>query len=301
MDVRRVLIFREVARSGSIAGAARSLGWTQPAVSQHLAALERQAGVPLVVRGPGGTTITEAGAALVRRADAIAAELHAAGEELGDLAGLRSGRVRLQSFPSAAATLVPDAVRSLADSHAGVSVGLVEAEPPDAVPAVAAGDADLALVFGYDGAPADLEGRAGLVWRPLLTEAVRLVTPPGLPVPSSVSELARSDWIGGCERCRGHLVQVCRRAGFEPALRHTTDDYVVVQNLVARGLGVAVLPDSALAAYRHPAVQVDDLAELGVRHVGVVHRTGADVVPATRALIAELEGAVAVYESGQGD
>lgn len=284
IDVRRLLVLREVARGGSLSEGARRLGWTQPAVSQHLQALERGAGVPLVLRGPGGVTLTEAGEALLRRADAVAAELHAAEEEVAALAQLRAGRVRLQCFPSAAATLVPVAVRALADRHPDVAVGLVEAEPPEALPAVAAGDADLAVVFGYDGPPADL-GR--LVWRPLLSEPVHLVLPPG-EAARPLAALADHDWIGGCERCRVHLVDCCAAAGFEPALRHTTDDYVVVQALVARGLGVTALPASALEAYRHPDVQVLPEPALGRRDVGVVHRPGADQVPATAALLREL-------------
>jgi DNA-binding transcriptional LysR family regulator len=289
LDPRRLLIFRAVARAGSLTAAARDLGWTQPAVSQHLRALEREASIPLVLRGPTGVSLTEAGEALLRRADAVAAELYAGEEEVAALAQLRAGRVRLQSFPSAAATLVPEAVSALAAAHPDVAVGLVEAEPPEALPAVLAGDADLAVVFGYDGPPADL---GALVWRPLLTEPVHLVLPPDRPA-ARLEDLAREDWIGGCERCRVHLVSVCEASGFDPVLRHATDDYVVVQNLVARGLGVTALPASALAAYRHPDVQVLPEPALGTRVVGVVHRVGADQVPATGALLAALAEASA--------
>ncbi|CAN5186715.1 LysR family transcriptional regulator [soil metagenome] len=295
LDARRVLIFRDVARAGSISAAARDLGWTQPAVSQHLSRLERDAGTPLMLRGPAGVTATEAGRALLRRADVIAAELHTADEELAAYAQLRGGWVRLVAFPSAAATVVPDAIGALAELHPEISVGLDEAEPPEAMSAVLAGDADLAVVFGYDGPPA---GLGPLVWRPLADEAVGLVVPTGAAAPTCLAELADAEWIGGCVRCRGHLVECCERAGFTPRLRHTTDDYVVVQNLVARGLGVTVLPASALTAYRHPDVQVVDLAELGRRHVGLAHRPGADAVPATRALIAELVQSVEESPSG---
>ncbi len=291
LDPRRVLIFRAVARAGSISAAARELGWTQPAVSQHLARLERDAGGPLLLRGPGGVRLTEAGTALLRRADVVAAELHAAGEELAALAQLRGGRVRLVAFPSAAATLVPDALRALAQARPGLEVRLEEAEPPEAMLAVRAGDADLALVFGYDRPPEDL---GPLAWRPLLEEAVHLVLSAGHPlVPDGLAGLAGADWIGGCVRCRAHLVERCATAGFEPAIRHVTDDYVVVQNLVAAGLGVSVLPASALAAYRASGVRTPLLPELGRRRVGVVHRPGADDVPAVAALIARLGAAAA--------
>ncbi|MDN4173455.1 LysR family transcriptional regulator [Nocardioides sp. SOB77] len=294
IDPRRLLLLRDVARAGSISAAARAVGWTQPAVSQHLARLERDAGGPLLLRGPAGVTPTEAGRALLRRADVVAAELHAAEEELAALHGLRGGRVRLVAFPSAAATLVPRALGALAAAHPDVEVGLEQAEPPEALAAVAAGDADLALVFGYDGPPA---GLGALAWRPVLEEPVHLVLPPGPPGPAEaadladLAELADEDWIGGCVRCRTHLVERCEAAGFTPTVRHSSDDYVVVQNLVARGLGVTVLPASALAAYRHPAVRVVPLAALGRRHVGVAHRPGADAVPAFAALVAEVMAA----------
>lgn len=294
LDPKRLLVFREVARAGSLTAAARALGWTQPAVSQHLAALEREVRVPLVLRGPTGARLTQAGEVLLRRADAVAAELHAAGEELAALAQLRGGRVRLQAHPSAAATLVPDAVRALAAAHPDVQVGLVEAEPPEALAAVAAGDCDLALVFGYDGAPV---GLGSLTWRALLTEPVHLVVPADVRA-TDLAALADADWIGGCERCRVHLVERCRAVGFEPALRHETDDYVVVQNLVARGLGVTALPRSALTAYRHPGVRVLDEPALGQRVVGVAHRPGADQVPATAALLAELVRASPTPDGG---
>ncbi|MCD9198650.1 LysR family transcriptional regulator [Aeromicrobium wangtongii] len=287
IDARRTLIFREIAKAGSISGAARALGWTQPAVSQHLARLEREAGGPLLLRGPGGVTLTEAGAALLRRAHVVAAELHAAAEELAALTQLEAGRVRLVSFPTAAATLVPEALGALADEHPEIEVELHEAEPPEALAAVAAGDADLALVFGYDGPPADL---GPLVWRRLLDEPVHLVLPPGSRAPGrrGLAAFEDADWIAGCVRCRTHLIDICTQAGFTPAIRHTTDDYVVVQNLVARGLGVTVLPDSALSPYRHPDVRVIPMRSLGRRHVGVAHRPGGETVPATAALLQQI-------------
>ena len=117
MDPRRVLVFRTVARAGSLSAAARELGWTQPAVSQQLQRLEREVGGPLLVRSSRGVTLTEAGRVLLGRADAVAGELHMAAEELASLAQLRGGRVRLVAFPSAAATMAPAALKLLAADH----------------------------------------------------------------------------------------------------------------------------------------------------------------------------------------
>ena len=162
MDPRRLLIFRAVARAGSISAAARELGWTQPAVSQHLRALERSAGCTLLLRGAGGVELTEPGRVLLARADALAVQLHMAEEELADLTGLRRGRVRLAAYPSAAATLVPRAVAGLRARHPDVDVELTEAEPPEALALLSAGDADLALVFSLRRRAADRRARPGL-------------------------------------------------------------------------------------------------------------------------------------------
>jgi molybdate transport repressor ModE-like protein len=290
MDPKRLLIFRAVARAGSISAAARELGWTQPAVSQHLRALERSLGCALLLRGAGGVELTEPGRVLLARADALAVQLHMAEEELADLTELRRGRVRLAAYPSAAATLVPRAVAGLRARHPDIDVELTEAEPPEALGLLAAGDADLALVFSYDGRPpADL---AGLVWRPLADEPVALVVGADHPAATrkrlALSDLAEEPWIVGCARCRAHALLLCAEAGFEPRVRHVSDDYVVVQNLVAVGLGVTLLPHSALEAYRHPRVAVREHPSFGTRSFGIVHREGADLVPATRAMIAEL-------------
>ena len=284
-----MLVFRAVARAGSLSAAARELGWTQPAVSQQLQRLEREVGGPLLLRSTRGVTMTEAGSLLLARADAVAGELHMAAEELVALAQLRGGRVRLVAFPSAVATILPEALRLLAVDHPAVEVSMVEAEPPEAWAAVRAGEADLALVFGYDGPPDD---DGSLTWLPLAVEPVELVLPPGHPAGEQrrppLSDLADDTWIGGCPRCSGHLVERCRAAGFEPRLTHATDDYVAVQSLVAAGLGVTMLPRSALRAFLHPDVVVRSLPALGERHIGLVHRPGADQVPATRALLERL-------------
>jgi molybdate transport repressor ModE-like protein len=299
MDPRRLLIFREVARVGSISAAARGLGWTQPAVSQHLAALERAVGVPLLLRGPGGVELTEPGARLLDRADQVALQLHLAEEELADLSSLRRGRARLAAYPSVAATLVPRAVAGLRTRHPDIDVELTEAEPPEALGLLESGDVDLALVFGYDGDPA---AARGLVWQPLASEPVALVLASDHPLAGrrrlSLAQLAEEPWIVGCERCRAHAVALCAGAGFTPSVRHVSDDYVVVQNLVAVGLGVSLLPHSALEAYRHPGVVAREQASFGTRTYGVVHRPGADRVPATAALVGELVRARATTGRG---
>lgn len=293
MDPRGVLLFRTVVRAGSLSAAARELGWTQPAVSQQLQRLERECGTPLLIRSARGVSPTGAGRILLARADAIAGELHMAGEELAALTELREGSVRLACFPSAAAKIAPEALRLLARNHPRIRVTMQEDEPPEATAAVREGGVDCALVFSYDERP---DHAADLAWLPLVTEPVDLVVPVGHPAARrgagaaapDLAELDADAWIGGCPRCRQHLVETCRRAGFEPRLAHETDDYVAVQRLVASGLGVTMLPRSALRAHADPGVAVLPSPALGRRHVGVVHRPGAEQVPATRALLERL-------------
>ena len=313
MDARRLLIFREVARAGSISAAARALGWTQPAVSQHLRALERSVGAALLLRGAGGVELTEPGRVLLARADAVAAQLHMATEEMAELTALRRGRVRLAAYPSAAATLVPAVLARLRTAHPDIDVELTEAEPPEALALLAAGDVDVALTFSYGPEPETAPGQRRL---PLGEEPVLLVLPEEHPLVAStdtdgtfgtdgtgetegtggsggtaaagpgLARLAEEDWVVGCERCRAHTLQRCDEAGFRPRVRHVSDDYVVVQNLVALGLGVTLLPRSALAAYRHPRVRT--LPGYGSRRLAAVLRDGADSVPATASLLREL-------------
>jgi DNA-binding transcriptional LysR family regulator len=282
------MIFRTVVRAGALGAAARELGWTQPAVSQHLRQLEREAGCTLLLRGPRGVAPTEAGTLLVARADAIAAQLAMAEEELAGVSALRRGRVRLAAFPSASATLVPRALARIGADSPGIDVALTEAEPPEALALLADGQVDLALVFGYREAPAPTA--AELSWVPLGREPVRLVLPAGRGRGGRVTlaQLADEPWIAGCDRCRAHLIHLCEQAGFVPHIRHVTDDYVVVQNLVAAGLGVALLPRSALETYHHPDLDIQPLRPTSYRHLGAIHRVGAETVPAVRALLEAL-------------
>ncbi|WP_420111866.1 LysR family transcriptional regulator [Pseudactinotalea sp.] len=296
MDPRRVLIFRDVVRAGSISAAARELGWTQPAVSQHLRALERSVGCTLLVRTSSGVEPTEPGRVLLARADEVAAQLHMATEEMADLSTLRRGRVRLAAYPSAAATLVPAALARLRHEHPAIDVELTEAEPPQARTLLAEGAADVALVFTYDDPPT--EG-SEVEWQLLGEEPVLLVLPSNQePRDTDLRALSDADWIVGCEQCRAHAISRCDAAGFTPRVRHVTDDYVVVQKLVAAGLGVTMLPRSALEAYRHPDVRI--LGDVGHRRYGALHHRGARSVPATAALLQELARAESERPAGAG-
>jgi DNA-binding transcriptional LysR family regulator len=290
LDLRRLTVLRAVAREGSFSAAARALDYTQPAISHHIARLEVELGTPVLLRTARGVRLTEAGAALVDHADAVLARLAAAEEEISALAGLRTGRVRLASFPSACATLLPAAARQLAEAHPEITVSLVEAEPPEALALLHGGEVDLALVFGYP--EADLVSTSDLEVAQLLEDELHLVLPTSRRRRRvRLADLADETWIAGCERCRAHLLHLARHAGFEPRIAYATDDYVTVQSLVAAGLGVALLPALALAAARREGVITVPLPERASRQIAAVIPAAPRHPPAVTAMIAALRTA----------
>jgi len=258
LDVRRMRVLREVARRGSFSAAAEALSFTQSAVSQQIAALEREAGAVLVERGARGIRLTEAGEAVVRHTDAILARLEEAESELEAIAGLRGGRLRLAAFESAAATVMPLAIARFTKAHPAVELSMTLMEPEDALPAMRAGDVDLAITFGA-GRPGDREGD-GFDHLHLLEDPMYLVLAADHPLANRrsvrLADLAGEAWIGGpadCE-CNRLINRACARAGFDPRIAFETDDYAAVQGFVAAGVGVSIIAELGLRTVRDDIV-----------------------------------------------
>ncbi|MBF4560660.1 LysR family transcriptional regulator [Microbacterium sp. VKM Ac-2870] len=299
-DVQSLRTVRAIADTGSITGAAAALGYSQPAISQHLRRLERRLGVALVERVGRGVRLTEAGRVLARHAPAVAHAFDAAAEELAQLRGLRTGIVRLVAFPSASPVLVPRLIAALAASHPGLTLTYVEAEPPEAVEAIREDRADIALTFSYPGDRDDPHGTSarGLSVRSAGRDDLLLVLPAGHPAdpaersgePADVAALSGETWIGGCPRCRGHLLELCGRAGFEPRIGFETDNAVAVEGLVAQGIGVAALPRMAVESFPLlPGVVTAPLAASEARGLHIVTARDAARVPSVSAVLGVLE------------
>jgi len=300
LDLQTVRVVRQVAEHGSLTAAAEALGYSQPAVSQQLRRFEERTGIALVERVGRGIRLTQSGRVLARHANAVATALEAAAGELAEIRGLRAGRVRLVAFPSASATLVPRLIAALGAAHPGVAVTYVEAEPPEAVAAVRADRADLAITFSCPGDRDDPHRASarGLDVRAFGEEPIRLVLPVGHPAAASdvvdLAALGDAPWIAGCPRCRGHLLELADAAGFTPRIAFETDNFVAVEGMVAQGLGVALLPALALdASPRHPGVVTRPTARADVRSLHLVTARGAERVPAVAAAIAALESLAA--------
>ncbi len=288
LDPRRILIFRTVAREGSVSGGARALGWTQPAVSQHIRLLEEEVGQALLLRSSTGVTLTEAGARLLRHADGIAGLLGSAEAELRSLAE-GAGTVTIAAFPSALADFVPRAIAAARLAVPGLTARVIELEPPEAIEAVLAGDADVAVAFEYD----ELHDDVQLTRIELGDDPSCVVLPrdhelaDGSPV--ELSALTSADWVGGCERCRRHLESLAADAGFAPAIQFETDDFVAAQSFVAATGSVALLPTMALRVLTRDDVVVAPLSDGSGRTVSLRHRHGAERVPAISTVLGAMQ------------
>ncbi len=290
LDSHSLRVVRAIADLGSITRAAESLGYSQPAISQHLRRLESRIGMPLVARAGRGVRLTEAGRVLARHARAVTTALDAAAGELADLRGLRTGRVRLAGFPSASSSLVPRLLSIMEAGHPGVRITYLEAEPPEAVAAVREQTADLAITFGYPGDRADphRESTRGLAVVPLWKDEMLVALPAGHVLAGAdhvdLAGLADESWIGGCPRCRGHLLELTDACGFTPRIGYETDNFVAVLRMVAEGVGVALLPTLAAgSAGTVPGVVLRPTVNRDHRTINLVAAAGSDAVPAIAA------------------
>jgi DNA-binding transcriptional LysR family regulator len=258
LDVRRLRVLREVAAHGSFSAAAEALAYTQSAVSQQIAALEREAGSRLVERSARGVRLTDACRALVCHTDVILARLADAEEELQAIAGLRGGRLRLSAFPTACATLMPLAIARFRERHPGVELSLQPAEPPDGLRLLRSGDADVALTIQ---ATTDARSDDGLDRVTLRDDPMYVMLARDHPLAGKtrlrLRDLADESWMfGTAGNCPDGdiFLRACQADGFEPRIAFHLDDYLAIQGFVAAGMGVSVIPDLALVAVRDDVV-----------------------------------------------
>jgi DNA-binding transcriptional LysR family regulator len=289
LDVRRMKVLREVAARGSFSAAAEALSFTQSAISQQVAALERETGTKLVERGPRGIRLTQAGEVVVKHADAVMSRLSCAEEELQALAGLRGGKLALSTFQSAGATLVPRAVAAFHRRYPDVELALAQAEPEDATEMLRAGELDLAIVYDFDGIPGGLDD--ALDKTHLIDDRYDLLVARDHPLAEKarirMGDLAEERWVNstqGCG-CRQAVLHACAQAGFEPRVAFETDEILAVQALVANGMGVTLMPQLALTAV-HPGVAVRPLGrDAPIRHIYAARLNDAYRSPATVAML----------------
>ncbi|WP_370409377.1 LysR family transcriptional regulator [Streptomyces fradiae] len=301
LDVRRLRLLRELALRGTIAAVAEALSFTPSAVSQQLATLEREAGVPLLERSGRGVRLTPAGENLVRHAEAVLERLERAAAELAEARHGPAGPLRIGAFPTATRSIVPAALTRLAVRHPALEPMVSETDPAGAAHALRAGDLDVALIHDYDLVPAPLE--PGLAATPLCQEEMYLASSAPAQATEKAEEAEEADglavlalwrdapWImpGPDTLCRAVTEQMCRAAGFVPRVRHQVDEFATVLAFVAAGQGVAVVPQLG-AVDPPPGVCLTSLPVR--RRTRIAFRSGAGPHPAVAALALALRESV---------
>ncbi|MEU1813587.1 LysR family transcriptional regulator [Streptomyces roseifaciens] len=294
-DSRHIKTFHAVVTAGSYSAAARVLGYTQPAITQQMKALERSVGTPLFTRVGRRMRLTEAGEALSRHAETILDTLTAAQQQMSSLTRLRAGRVRVCAFPSASATLIPEALARLAADHPGIRVELLEGEPPDSIRRLVRGECDITLAFTYPGLHEQVPEE--LVEIPLMEDQLTVLMPIGHPLARrravQLADLSEERWIAGCLRCRTNFLHECAEVGFAPDIAFTTDDNLVVQSLVAEGLGIAMMPGLVLSFMRHDRITGRALDPASRRQVSAYVLRDHLRIPATALVLDELKAVAA--------
>ncbi len=302
LNVQRLKLLREVAAQGSFSAAADALSYTQSAVSQAVAKLEAEAGVPLIERDRRGVRPTPAGAALVEHVDGILSQLEAAEAEVAAIAGVGGGRLRMASFPTAGATLMPVAIATFRASHPDVALSLVEGEPGEIVPRLRAGEFDLVLVYEFRGVSEKLG--AGLRRFDLLDDPLRVALPHGHRLAHKrtvrLEDLSEESWVqtSASTPYARYVVRSCHAAGFEPRVSFESDDFQTVQGLVAAGVGVALIPELALSIARDDVVIRPLRPDEPVRGVLAATPRGAAVMPAVATMVDVLRTAAGQYRGG---
>jgi DNA-binding transcriptional LysR family regulator len=251
LDLLRLKVLATLARQGSVTATARALGYTQPAISHHLARLEAEVGLPLTQRAGRGIRLTSAGELLAQRAAEILGRVDSAESELAAVGGLRRGRVRVAGFQSALSGVVTAAAGHLHESAPDIELTLQDLHPDVALHQLREGLIDVAVVFRYDDQIPD-----GVRFTHLFDDTMHLLS---IERDQTLQDHVDSPWIAGCERCRRELVTTCEAAGFAPRIMYTSDDPLVKLSMVAAGLGVTTMPALSIAQHRVPGVQSTEL------------------------------------------
>ncbi|MEH1096605.1 LysR family transcriptional regulator [Micromonospora sp. CPCC 205739] len=280
-------VLRAVVTSGSVTAAAAHLGYTPSAVSQQVAALEKEAGIALLERVGRGVQPTAAGRLLTKHAAIISQHVAEAETALADLRAGHTGRLTIRYFASVGPTLLAPALARLRREHPDVTIDPKLTDPDDPMPDVEQGNADLAIVVRR----ASDERRQGIRVVHLLDDAYQAVLPTGHPLSVQrvidLADLAGEPWVGSEPPgpCLEPIIDACAAAGFTPDFVAKSEDYATAQGFVAAGLGISLIPRLGLST-RHPGVTIRPVRRPDpVRTIYAAVREISLDQPALRALI----------------
>lgn len=302
-DLNRLRILAAVSRSGSMAGAAAELSYTQSAVSQQIRKLEAELGVALVERHARGVRLTEAGHAAVRRAESIEAQLAGLDSDLKELDGGHTGTVRFGVFPTFAASLLPEVVVGLRAAHPEIRLAIHSSRIIPLHDALKTGQLDVALTWDY---PWNQSSDSEFVTHQLLLDSTVLILPRTHRLARrdtvDIGELQEEEWI---VRAGGHptadlLFRCAHTAGFRPKVAIEASDYQEAQAMIAAGLGILMCPRLATSSLRDDVVICGLDASIPSRRICTAYAISAPVALAHRRFQRVLTEVVDQYRSEIG-
>jgi len=282
-DIRRLALLVEVVEQGSVTAAAETLMYTPSAVSQQLRKLEQEVGQPLLSRKSRGVVPTEAGQLLAGHARKIIAQMQAAHADLAELAGLKRGSLTIGTFPTLAGSFLPVVIRTFKKRYPAISLSVRSARFDELLDGLHSGAMGLCLLWDY---PWNRFEDDSIRITEVFDEGTVLLVSRSHPLADrdevSMEELRKESWI---VRADAHpVVEVLQRsahdAGFEPAIGFLANDYQEAQAMVSVGMGVAMVPRTAVAL-QHPDVKVISLgASAPKRRVFLAQRQDKVYAPA---------------------
>jgi DNA-binding transcriptional LysR family regulator len=281
VEIRHLAALQAIAAEHSFGRAARRLGYTQSAISQQIATLERIVGEQLIERpgGPRPVSLTEAGELLLRHADSIVARLQAAQADLRALREGEVGTLRVGTFQSVGARVLPAVMRRFTAQWPQIDVSLVELEDDALPPAIERGEIDVGFVL------LPVEEGAPLETVEVLRDPHVLLKPMGSPLRPSLKAIAAEPLVGFRSGPVTAGVEAAFRAeGVEPRWAFRSNDNPTVQGLVAAGVGNAVMPRLTIDE-RDPRVEIVDLPSVPPRLIAIARHRDRYASPATRAFV----------------
>ncbi len=303
LNVHRMRLLREVASRGSIAAAAAALFLTPSAVSQQLAVLEREAGVPLLERVGRGVRLTHAGEGLVAHTERVLAVLEEAEADLEAVSEGIAGKLRTCAFPTAARALLVPALARLREENPRLALSLVDLEPEESLPMLKTGDLDVVVTYGFDRLPERAD--PGVERHLLLTEPLYVAlldSDPRAKGPIRMADFRNDEWVVGRDGSPflDVMVRIANEAGFEPHVDLHSNDYQVILASVQAGLGVALVPPLAFfAAYKGVVCLSPTDVQIN-RQILAVIRKGSGGRPAVEAALRVLRDVADRVTTRQG-
>ena len=301
LNLTGLRVLREVAARGSFTAAAESLGYTQSAVSRQVAALESAAGTPLFERRARGVTPTEAGAALLRRAEGVLDEVDQAQRELEGFSTKATGRLRVGAFPTALAALLPRALSRFRAQRPGIEVALREGSSPSQLRRVSSGNAELAVVGVLPGSRQPRDRRIRL--EHLADDPLLLAVGRGHRLARrrsvDIDQLAGETWVAASPKADDTFLGAWQWAEWTPRVGFVAREWTAKLGLVSANLGVTIVPALAADAVRADVslIRLRSARQVS-REVLVATRSGAEPTPAVRSFLELLHETAAELQEG---